>query len=218
MDADPALKQTVGNQARRSSVPVAMSRRAAMALTAGLALGVLLSGCGSKNDPYDALTSETSSYVIPGSERWSSGELCLDGGSCSGAITVSEIERLHWYRLVDLAIATADPGDDVGSVPASLTVDRNRGDSEPESESLDAQVWGPDVDEIEEVLGQDLDVWIGIDPETNDVRVTAAFDEDGRVAGVGHAAADYFTAPVARFAADAAAASAFSFLEPRMAK
>lgn len=59
---------------------------------------------GCDDDPYDALSSEASRYVIPDSDDWGSGELCPDGGACSGLITVEVIERYGWFRITHLAI------------------------------------------------------------------------------------------------------------------
>lgn len=44
-----------------------------------------------------------------------------------------------------------------------------------------------------------------------------AFDTDGRLAGIGTGAAEYFTVPVAQLAAEAQAPSGFAYLDPIMA-
>ena len=67
-------------------------------------LAALLGSCSSDGDPYHALSSEATQYVIPGSEDWTSGELCPDGGDCGGPIIVSVIERYDWYRIADLTV------------------------------------------------------------------------------------------------------------------
>lgn len=176
-----------------------------------MALG-LVGSCGSSDDrPYGALSPEAVQYVIPDSQDWGSGKLCPDGGACSGAITVDTIERYDWFRITDLAVEGDGPGG--RSVQVRLSV--------ADGGQVEVKAWGPDVDDVddvEDVLAGGYELWAGVDPENAYVAVFSAFDPDGRLAGVGHAAAAYFTVPVAELAAEANAASGFKFLDPLMSR
>jgi hypothetical protein len=185
----------------------------ALALACVLAL---MGGCSSEDNPYVALSDDASKFVIPGSEDWASGELCSDGGSCSGAITVSVIENYDWYRIIDLTVAQDDSTE--GSVTASLSVGEARSAAGSEKKSVAVRAWGPDVDDVKAVLAEEFEVWVGVDSESDYVAVFSAFDTDGRVAGIGNAAAEYFTIAVAELAAEAQAPSAFAYLDPIMAR
>ena len=77
-------------------------------------------------------------------------------------------------------------------------------------------MWGPDVDEVESVLRGGYELLAGVDSKSDNAVVFVAFDAEGRIAAVGHVAADFFTVPVARFAVDANARSGFEFLDPLM--
>ena len=195
-----------------------MRTRPAVILLVAALLAALLGGCGSDGSPYDALSAEAWQYVIPGSEDWTSGELCPDGGSCSGPITVSVIESYDWYRIADIAI----PGDTSttdGTVTASLSVVEARSGTDPGGETVQVRVWGPDVSDVRGVPVDGFEVWAGVDSRNDDyAAVFAAFDDDGRVAGIGNAAAEYFTISVAELAAEAEAQSAFLYLDPIMRK
>lgn len=57
----------------------------------------------------------------------------------------------------------------------------------------------------------------GVSPESSYVLVFLAFDSEGRFAGLGHAAGEFFTVPVARLAASATATTGLAFLDPLMA-
>jgi hypothetical protein len=176
----------------------------------------VVGGCGSDDGrPYDALSPEALRYVIPESDDWSSGRLCPDGGSCSGAITVEVIERYDWFRITDLAIAGDGPTDASVQVELSIAEARASGHTDADRE---VRAWGPDVDDVTEVRSNGFEVWAGVDPDLDYAVVFPAFDAQGRLAAVGTAAAGYFTVPVANLAAEANAASGFAFLDPLMSQ
>lgn len=172
-------------------------------------------GCGSENDPYDALSAKELQYVIPSSDDWTSGELCPGGGDCSGPITVDVIQRYNWFRITAISLVNDDA--EAGSV-AHLDVAEARASGVVANEALEVHVWGPDVDGVKEVLSSGFDVWAGVDRQNNYAVVFMAFDGKGRFAGIGNGAADYFTVPVARLAAEGTAPSGFAFLDPLMAR
>lgn len=95
--------------------------------------------------------------------------------------------------------------------------ERARACDRPAKEVLGVQVWGPDVDKVRAALSSGFKVWAGVDADLDYAVVFAAFDGQGRLAGIGNAAADYFTIPVAELAADADARSGMDFLRPLMA-
>lgn len=144
------------------------------------------------------------------------GGLCPDGGSCSGPVTIEVIERYDWFRITDLAIAGDGPSD--GSVQVGLSIAEARASGHADARVV-VRAWGPDVDDVAEVLSRGFEVWAGVDPENDHYAVVfSAFDAEGRLAGVGTAAAEYFTAPVANLAVEANAASGFAFLDPLMSR
>lgn len=206
-----------GNSTVTADGRTTMSRRTAAVLATASIIASFLGGCTSPDDPYDALTSEASAFVVPGSEDWTSGALCPDGGDCSGPITASVITYHDWHHITDLTIAGGDEPTD-GPVTARLTVSDTRAAAAPREQVVEIEVWGPDVDDVEGVLAAGFEVWVGVDPELDVADVFAAFDAGGRVAGIGNAAAEYFTIPVAQLAADAQAPSAFAYLDPLMAE
>jgi hypothetical protein len=181
-----------------------------------MAVGVV-GGCRSDDDrPYGALSPEAFQHVIPESDDWGSGRLCPDGGACSGPITIDVIERYDWFRITDLAIEGDGPSG--GSVQVRLSVGEARASGQVGEGQVEVRAWGPDVDDVEEVLLSRFEVWAGVDPENAYAVVFSAFDAEGRLAGVGDAAAEYLTIPVADLAAEANAASAFAFLDPLMSR
>jgi hypothetical protein len=182
-----------------------------------MAVGVVGS-CGSDDDhdPYAALSPEALRYVIPDSDDWSSGRLCPDGGACSGPITIDVIDRYDWFHITDLAITSDGPSD--ASVQAELSIVEARAADHADAR-VEVRAWGPDVDDVAEVLASGFEVWAGVDPDNDDYAVVfVAFDAEGRLAGVGTAAAEYFTVPVAGLAVEANAASGFAFLDPLMSR
>lgn len=64
----------------------------------------VLGGCGSDEDPYNSLSAEARRYVIPNSESLASGELCPDGGDCSGPISVGAIQDYEWVRVTGITV------------------------------------------------------------------------------------------------------------------
>lgn len=186
------------------------------ALAVAYVLAALVGGCSSKDNPYAGLSDEASEFVIPGSDDWTSGELCPDGGDCSGPITPSVIETYDWYRISDLTVAQGASTE--GSVITSLKVEEARSAADAVGQSLAVRAWGPDVDDVKDVLTEGFEIWAGVDPDSNYIAVFAAFDADGRVAGIGNAAGEYFTVPVAELAAEADAASGYAYLDPIMAR
>ncbi|MEZ5245695.1 MAG: hypothetical protein R2707_11395 [Acidimicrobiales bacterium] len=186
------------------------------ARVAGLLLAcfaIVVSACSSDGHPYDALSDAAESFVIPDSASWSSGELCPDGGACSGAITIEVIEHYDWLRVSGLAVNGAARD---ATVEVSLEVTETRSAVPLTGSVGETSMWGPDVDDVESVLQGGYDLWAGVDRESDYAVVFVAFDAEGRFAAVGHVAADFFTVPVARFAVDANARSGFEFLDPLM--
>jgi len=180
---------------------------------AALVVALSLAACSSEDDPYDALSATEMQYVIPDSGDWSSGELCPGGGDCSGPITVDVIERYDWFRITAISLVDDDSG---ASTTVKLAIAEARSPKVVANGVLEVRVWGPDVDGVEEVLSGGFDVWVGVRPGNDYAAVFAAFDGKGRLAGIGNAAAGYFTVPVARLAAEADAPSGFAFLDPLM--
>lgn len=80
------------------------------------------------------------------------------------------------------------------------------------------ELWGPDAERVREVLADGFEIWAGVEGEEGRAVVFAAFDADGRVAGIGNAAAQYFTIPIAELAADAEAPTGFAYLDPIMSR
>jgi hypothetical protein len=187
-----------------------------MAVAVAVAVGVVGSNRSDDDRPYDALSPEALRYVVPDSDDWGSGTLCPDGGSCSGAITVEVIERYDWFRITDLAVG--GDGQTGGSVKVGLDVAEARASGDVAEAQPRVRAWGPDVDDVVEALANDLEVWAGVDRENAYAVVFVAFDGEGRLAGVGYAAAAYFTVPVASLAAGAHAPSGFAFLDPLMSR
>ncbi len=182
------------------------------ALVIALSLG---GGCSSEDDSYDALSASAMRYVIPDSGGWSSGELCPGGGACGGPITLDVIERYDWFRITAISLADDDSG---ASTAVELEIAEARSSKVVANGVLAVRVWGPDVDGVEEVLSDGFDVWVGVRPGNDYAAVFVAFDGKGRFAGIGNAAAGYFTVPVARLAAEADAPSGFAFLDPLMTR
>jgi len=142
-----------------------MRSRFVFASVVAAVLAALMGSCSSESNPYDALSIEASRYVIPDSENWTSGELCPDGGDCSGPITPSVIENYDWLRITDLAVA---PGESIkASLAATLSVEETRSVAGSGSGSVSVRVWGPDVDDVEEVLAEGFETWAGVGPENN---------------------------------------------------
>jgi hypothetical protein len=141
-----------------------------------MAVGVVGS-CRSDDDhPYDVLSSEAFRYVIPESDDWGSGKLCPDGGSCSGSITVEVIERYDWFRITDLAIEGDGPTG--GSVQVGLSVAEARASGHVADAQVEVRAWGPDVDDVEELLSSGFEVGAGVDPENAYAVVYSAFDAE----------------------------------------
>lgn len=189
-----------------------MARSSVLAAVAAVAL--LACGCSSDGAPYEALSEEAMQYVIPESAGWSTGELCPGDADCSGPITPAVIEGYDWYRIGDLRVGSNESPS--ATVTATLGVEEARSATGAEVDDLRVQVWGPDIDNVIDVLDDGVEIWAGVDPEINYVVVFVAFDADGRLAGIGNAAAEYFTVPVAELAADAEARSGFAYLDPLM--
>jgi hypothetical protein len=190
--------------------------RSHLVIVAALVMAVgVVGSCRSDDDhPYDALSPEAFRYVIPESDDWSSGRLCPDGGACSGPITVEEIERYDWFRITGLAIEGDGPSG--RSVQVRLSFVEARASGHVADAQVEVRAWGPDIDDVEEVLSNGFEVWAGVDPDNAYAVVFSAFDAEARLAGIGHAAAQYFTVPVADLAAEANAAAGIAFLDPLM--
>lgn len=88
---------------------------------------------------------------------------------------------------------------------------KSRSATNAERDTISVRVWGPDVDTVEGVLAEGLEIWAGVDAANRLTAVFVAFGDEGRLAGVGHAAAEYLTIPVARLAAEAKAPSGFAY-------
>jgi hypothetical protein len=177
---------------------------------------LVIASCGSDYDPYADLSADASQFVIPDAKDWNADKRCPSGGDCPGVVTADSIERFDWFSITGLEVAT--DLDQEKTVHAILVVSESRPASATTTGSLQVRVWGPVVDDVERALESGYEVWVGIPPESNYVSVFSAFDSGGRFAGVGRTAADYFTVPVARLAAEADAESGFAFLDPLMAK
>ena len=76
-------------------------------------------------------------------------------------------------------------------------------------------MWAEDADQIVELLGENLEVWIAVDTDLQTPFVVggAIFDVEGRIAGIGRRAAWTFVAPIARAAALRSSATAREFME-----
>ena len=193
-----------------------MPTRRLILLVVAAATSTVVSGCSSAGNPYAELSVGAAEYVIPESESWGSGELCPDDGDCGGSITVEEIERFDWYRIIGLDLPSGGSSD--GTVTASLDIEEARAASDPGRSSVQVRVWGPDAGDVRGLIDDGFDVWAGVDPALDYAVVFIAFDARGRVAAIGNAAAEYFTIPVAELAAQADASSAFLYLDPLMSR
>ncbi len=117
---------------------------------------VLAGGCGSGDGPYDRLSDVQMRYVIPDSEDWGSGELCPDGGDCSGPITDDEIVRLDWYRIDEIDFPRDPnnvPRSDATTVIATLSVIEAYPTSRSGRDPVAVGVEKGDAPEVSRVLG-----------------------------------------------------------------
>jgi hypothetical protein len=179
-----------------------------------LLFALLIGACGNDRQPYEALPGRAAKYVIPGSDRWSFGELCPDGGDCSGAVDEQVIAGFEWLRFSAVNVVDDHDGGE-RTVDVTLSV---LGGGEVRAQRVKVRAWGPSMVEAQRVLGEGFQLWAGVDRGEEYVLVFVAVDERGRFAAVGHAAAEYFTIPAAVLAADAGAPSGEAYLTSLMAR
>lgn len=185
-----------------------------LARVAVMILALVSGGCGSSDrDPYADLSKAAAPYVIPGSGEWTFGELCSAGSDCSGPMGFDAIEQFQWVRFDEIEVQTKESREK--SVDVALSV--VEADDVSSRAPAPTRAWGPSVDEVQRVLAMGHELWAGSSPGEGYVAVFVAFDEQGRFAGVGHAAAEYFTIPVAELAVDAEAPTGEAYLRPLMA-
>jgi hypothetical protein len=178
-------------------------------------IALVVAACGGTDrNPYAELSSRAARYVIPDSAGWSFGELCPDGGDCSGAVGVEVIKRYDWVRFDRIDVPRGQSSK--RSIRITLRVVESLGKHPVAPARLKA--WGPSVAEGEHVLALGHELWAASDPEDEYVMIFVAFDKRGRFAAVGHAAADYFTLPVAELAASSGSPSGRAYLKPLIAR
>lgn len=180
-----------------------------LAVTAAVVCGfvavvALLTACGDEvpTADYEELSDDELVYVIPGSSGWGVGNPCLDA-DCAGPVTDQSLADAIWVVVGDIDVGDIDDDGASGSISVVVEVGEVlRG--ELAGQSLELQMWGPDLDSVLDARSSGHQVWAatacdGVEPRY--LCYWLAVDDQGRFAGIGYGAATTLTVPLARSAA-----------------
>lgn len=169
----------------------------------------VISAC--QQDPYATLTESELAYVIPNSASLGRGNPC-DDADCGGAVEIQTLPDALWLVVKDFEVLGESEGGK--TTTAQLTArTSSRGTSTGQFIVIG---WHQDVDAATRALEDGFEVWAamecpGVQPDY--VCHFVAFDQQGRLAGLGYGQGVTLTVPLAQSAAATGAVSGRSFLE-----
>ncbi len=178
-----------------------------------VALAIALVACGNETTAdlelmaaRQAIGVEAAEYVIPGTADLGVGNPCAQG-DCAGAITRAVFVDGPWLRIDDVA-------DPLGLAGAEQTITIDVAPIEalggPVPDSGQFRIWGEDAAQLRRALDAGYELWVHA---CNDIHEyicrSLAFDDEGRVAGVGYGASRLVTPTLARASVGSASARAY---------
>ena len=163
---------------------------------------------------YSSLTDEELVLVVPDTADWAHGDVCPDGGDCSGSMTAAWLQQTGWAPVEKINSV------EVLSRSSRVVVERAEVPSRFDAsvDEIGFRLWGESHHEyLQDAIDRGLQVWVGFPHGQHNGAgsdgTVLLFDDQGRVGAVGQSQAAFAAEPLVRLA-DQAGKTPWQLFEP----